>query len=303
MKLWLGSAAPQAPEGMGDDCSVLKAPQAKVSQLVTADPVIYGQHFNDALSPEQAAAKLLRRNLSDIAAMGGKPTHAVICLALDPSISVSWIQRFYIQLGQEALANEVRIVGGDVSTADNFLGAFLTLYGETLPDTKPLLRQTSQDGSPVFVTGSLGGTIFKKHFDFTPRLAEGQWLAKSGLCLSCSDLSDGLGKDYANITPTGGTCEIDCSLLPISRDAQTMAEKSGKGPLYHAFNDGEDFELIFALHPDTDLAVFLSDWKDEFKTRVSHIGYIRQNSGTETTRLTLLNTTKDFAASGYEHLR
>jgi hypothetical protein len=78
---WLGAATAPAPYGIGDDCAVLPATGAR-RLLVTTDPVIYGRHFDNSLSPAAAAEKLLKRNLSDIAAMGGVPCSAVVSLAL-----------------------------------------------------------------------------------------------------------------------------------------------------------------------------------------------------------------------------
>lgn len=303
LRSWLGEAAPPAPFGMGDDCAVLPASAAGVQQLVTADPIIYGKHFDDRISPEQAAIKLMRRNLSDIAAMGGRPTHAVVSLALDPNVSVSWIERFYRSLAAEANAHGTKIVGGDVSSSDNFIGAFLTLYGETLTNHAPLLRRSSERGSPIFVTGTLGGTRIQKHHSFTPRLKEGQWLAASGECLSCSDLSDGIGKDFANIISDTLACEIDCCLIPISDDAKITSRESGKSPLYHAFNDGEDFELLFTTRPEIDASNFMSQWAATFSTPISRIGSIVARPTTGAPALILKEAPDGFDANGYEHLR
>ncbi|MDQ8186885.1 thiamine-phosphate kinase [Pelagicoccus sp. SDUM812002] len=303
LRRWLGDTAPPPPFGMGDDCAVLPSTAEGSLQLVTADPLIYGKHFDDSITPQQAASKLLRRNLSDIAAMGGRPTHAVISLALDPSVSISWIKEFYIGLAKEAQFFSTRIVGGDISSADKFLGAFLTLYGETLPSNKPLLRHAAQAGSPLYVTGTLGGTRLKKHHTFTPRLIEGHWLANSGLCLSCSDLSDGLGKDFLNVIPTHLACEIDCSLLPVSQDAFETATISNRDALYHVFNDGEDFELIFALNPGVDLTFFASNWGKSIDTPLTHIGYAIDPPAMGLPSLILKNAPQGFTATGYEHLR
>ncbi|MDQ8200434.1 thiamine-phosphate kinase [Pelagicoccus enzymogenes] len=303
LKDWLGDAAPAAPFGMGDDCAVLPSPSPGAQQLVTADPIIYGKHFDAQVSPAQAAAKLMRRNLSDIAAMGGRPIHAVISLALDPKVSISWIEPFYKALAEEAKRFQCVIVGGDVSSADHFLGAFLTLYGETSAPHPPLLRHSAQVGSPIFVTGSLGGTRLKKHHSFIPRISEGQWLARSEHCLSCSDLSDGLGKDFANVLPPALGCEIDCSQLPIADDAIETAKSSGKDALYHVFNDGEDFELIFALKPGTAVDSFLTQWRKELQTPVTKIGYATSRTVSKAPRLSFKNAPQSLSANGYEHLR
>ena len=72
IRRWLGTASPRAPFGIGDDCAVLAASRGR--QLITVDPVIYGRHFDDSVPPRAVGAKLLKRNLSDLAAMGGRPS-------------------------------------------------------------------------------------------------------------------------------------------------------------------------------------------------------------------------------------
>jgi len=71
IRRWLGAASPRAPFGIGDDCAVV--PAGRTAQLLTVDPVIYGEHFDDRVPARAAGEKLLKRNLSDIAAMGGRP--------------------------------------------------------------------------------------------------------------------------------------------------------------------------------------------------------------------------------------
>src|SRR4051812_40618639 len=93
IRRWLGNATPPAPHGIGDDCAVL--PASAREQVITVDPVIFGRHFDKNVSPNDVGAKLLKRNLSDLAAMGAKPTAAVIALTLDPRVSTGWLESFY----------------------------------------------------------------------------------------------------------------------------------------------------------------------------------------------------------------
>ena len=115
MREWLGDVSPVAPFGIGDDCAVL--PATNKASLVTTDPVIYGQHFDDSVSARAAGAKLLKRNLSDIAAMGGRPVAAVVSLALAPDTNLAWLREFYLGLAACARRYKVKIVGGDVTQA------------------------------------------------------------------------------------------------------------------------------------------------------------------------------------------
>ena len=84
IRRWLGDVSPPAPFGIGDDCAVL--PPNSRRQLVTTDPVIYGRHFDDAVTPRATGEMLLKRNLSDLAAMGARPTAAVIALAREQDV-------------------------------------------------------------------------------------------------------------------------------------------------------------------------------------------------------------------------
>ena len=93
IRRWLGAASPRAPFGIGDDCAVLRPSRGR--QLITVDPVIYPRHFNDRVPPRAVGEKLLKRNLSDLAAMGGRPTAAVLALTLDARVSLAWLEQFY----------------------------------------------------------------------------------------------------------------------------------------------------------------------------------------------------------------
>src|SRR5258708_1861971 len=128
LRTWLGTATLPPPLGIGDDCAVL--PASKRRRLITVDPVVYGRHFDASTSPKKAAEKLLKRNLSDLAAMGGRPVAAVLALALDPCVKIVWLEEFYRGLAACARRYRVPIVGGDVAQSDKFLSPILTLLGE-----------------------------------------------------------------------------------------------------------------------------------------------------------------------------
>ncbi len=300
---WLGPANPPEPAGIGDDCAVFPAPPDGCQQLITTDPVIYGQHFDDSVSPALAAAKLAKRNLSDIAAMGGQPILATLSLALDPRVSLAWLEAFYRELARCAARYQFSLVGGDISSAHGFLGAFLTLVGQTLPGARHLPRHQAVAGCPIYVTGALGGTRRRKHLEFEPRLAEGQWLARQSSCVACTDLSDGLGKDFANLLAPGARAEIDARLVPLGPDAHWAAERSGHSPLHHALNDGEDFELLFALAANADPNAFEASWAAQPQTPLARIGSAAPSDSSAPSRLFLRNAPPDTVASGYEHLR
>ena len=293
MRRWLGDVSPRTPFGIGDDCAVL--PPTKRAQLVTTDPVIHGRHFDDTVPPSAAGAKLLKRNLSDIAAMGGRPVAAVLSLALAPATNVAWLRDFYLGLAACARHYRVKIVGGDLTQAPaGFFGAFLTLHGEAT-GKRVITRTGAKVRDHLFVTGKLGGSRRGHHHAFNPRLAEGAWLARQPDVAAMMDVSDGIAKDVQALTPAGLTASILPSSLPVSAAAKAVAHHSGQPAWVHALTDGEDYELLFVVRARTDAAKFVSRWKTRFSTPVRRIGHF--SSAIEPGHV-------DWPSlHGYEHLR
>jgi thiamine-monophosphate kinase len=208
-------------------------------QLITVDPVIYPRHFNDAVPPRDVGAKLLKRNLSDLAAMGGRPTAAVLALTLDARTSLAWLESFYRGLAACARRYRVPIVGGDIAQADGTVAASLTLLGEAA-GARVVTRTGARRGDWIYVTGELGASLpTRHHVTFTPRLAEGAWLARHAAVHAMLDLSDGLAKDLRALTPAHSAPALTAAALPLRRTADVRA----------ALADGEDYELVFASPP------------------------------------------------------
>jgi thiamine-monophosphate kinase len=289
IRRWLGRVAPASPAGMGDDCAVLPSPAARRAPLVTVDPVIYGEHFDDAVPARDAGAKLLRRNLSDIAAMGGRPTAAVIALALDPRTRVDWLADFYRGLAAVAREHNVPVVGGDIATHRGGLVATLTLIGETTA-ARALTRTGAQIGDFIAVTGVLGGSLPSRHHcRFTPRLTEGQWLVRRPEVTAMLDLSDGLAKDVHSLTPPKSRPLIFGEVLPLRIGADLRA----------GLTDGEDYELLFTIRGGAPAARrLLAAWRRAFpRTPLTVIGQFTRAGGDASGALDLS------AYAGFEHLR
>lgn len=298
---WLGDASPTAPHGIGDDCAVFSLENHRQS-LVTTDPVLWGRHFDETIAPVDVAKKLFKRNLSDIAAMGGRPRVAVVSLLLPPCTSLAWLRNFHRGLRDASLHYQVPLVGGDVSQTDGLLGACMTLIGQASGD-RILSRQGASCGDSLFVTGHLGGSRLRHHFTFEPRLAEGQWLVARPEVRAGMDLSDGLAKDLPALIPASCTAELDPTSIPLSDDAVEVAAISGRSALYHALCDGEDHELLLAVDKKTDLAEFLRDWQQTFTLPLTRIGLLQSRiSGDKSPVLRGLPSDMD-EIHGYEHLR
>lgn len=271
--------SPPAPRGIGDDCAVLPAvPENFPAQtagtpkrLVTTDSVIFSKHFDESVSPEDAGKKLIRRNVSDIAAMGGVPADAVLALVMSGDVSAAWLDRFLRGVAEACAECRVELSGGDVASAPakHFFSATLALTGFS---ENPLLRTGAREGDFLYVTGTLGGSILKKHFDFRPRIDEGRFLAAlpDGIVRACIDVTDGLLKDHAALLPAGTHAGFDFDSLPLSGDARTL----GGNLIRRAFCDGEDYELLIAV-AGTQTDFFEKSWREKFpETRISRIAKI-----------------------------
>ena len=292
IRRWLGDASPAAPFGIGDDCAVI--PPTRHHQLVTTDPVIYGQHFDDDVPARDVGAKLLKRNLSDIAAMGGRPVAAVISLALAPRTRLEWLRQFYLGLAATARKFDVKIVGGDVTQGPaKFFGAFLTLHGESTG--RLITRRGARRGDDLFVTGRLGGSRARHHYRFMPRLLEGQWLARQKDVVAMMDVSDGIAKDIRSLTPPGLVASVAPQRIPVSRAALATARITARTPWEHALMDGEDYELLFVVRRHTDPEKFLRRWARRFRLPLRHLGRFADQAAAGDVKWSSLH--------GYEHLR
>lgn len=286
IRRWLGSASPRAPFGIGDDCAVLAPSRGR--QLITVDPVIYGRHFDDTVPPRAVGEKLLKRNLSDIAAMGGRPVSAVLAITLDSHVSQRWLELFYRGLAAAARRYHVAIVGGDVAECRHTVAACLTLLG-VADGPRFLTRTGARLGDWIFVTGELGSSRSTcHHFRFTPRLAEGAWLARRSEVRAMMDVSDGLAKDLRALTPPGAVPVLDEPALPRRRHASIRA----------ALSDGEDYELLFAVAARADRDALQRAWRRRFPSvRLTAIGRFMADRPSRGATSALQSS------RGYEHFR
>jgi thiamine-monophosphate kinase len=245
---WLRSRTPADPRvsvGPGDDCAVL-APSGR-PLLVTTDLLTDGTDFIlSEVGPRAAGRKAMAVNLSDIAAMAGRPTAAVIAVAL-PRGGRAVGEELYV--GIRAVADEfgVAVVGGDTNSWDGALVVAVTLFGEATP-RGPVLRSGARPGDWVFVTGPVGGSIRGRHLTPTPRVREALRLHNEVDLHAMIDISDGLAADLNHILEESRCgAVLDAAAIPIHADAVELARTTGRPPLAHALGDGEDFELLFTV--------------------------------------------------------
>jgi thiamine-monophosphate kinase len=267
--------------GAGDDCAVLDLGVPENLILFKTDAVVEGIHFTRETPPEKIGRKALARCLSDIAAMAGTPTAALVTIALPDNFDAEFIAKIYDGLNALAEKSGVAIVGGETTTNPERILISIALLG-TVPRGKQILRSGAKVGDAIFVTGELGGSLAGKHLDFEPRLEEARWLAENFLIHALMDLSDGLAGDLRHILNASKVgAEILKSAVPISRAAKWRAKENSaaKPPFIAALGDGEDFELLFTL-TSKDAVKLLDGWKKKFPDlKLSCIGKIVVGEG------------------------
>jgi thiamine-monophosphate kinase len=247
---WLRRRTPSAVRilvGPGDDTAELAWP-AGTPCLVTADMLLEGSCFLLAeAGPRRVGRKAMAVNLSDIAAMAGRPVAAVVSVGLPRRGGRALAEELYLGLREVADAFDTAIVGGDTNSWEGPLVINVTLLGEATP-RGVVRRAGARVGDRLLVTGPLGGSILGKHLDFTPRVREALWLHERVPLHAMIDVSDGLAADVAHLCAES-TCGavLRAEAIPVADAARDLGD--GRPPLEHALGDGEDFELVFAVDP------------------------------------------------------
>jgi len=240
---WLRRQTPMNPRalvGPGDDAAVLDWP-APSSCLVTTDMLMDDVDFRlDEVGPHRVGRKAMAVNLSDIAAMAGRPVAAVVAVALPRTGNTSLAEELYRGMREMADAFDTPIVGGDTNGWNGPLVISATVLGEAV-GRGPVLRRGAKPGDWLLVTGPLGGSIRGKHLDFTPRVREALRLHDLVELHAMIDISDGLAADVGHICAESGCgVVLRAEDIPLSNDSRDLEQ---------ALSDGEDFELAFAVSP------------------------------------------------------
>ena len=224
---------------IGDDAAVLRAPSGVL--LLAADTMVEGVHADLSItSVADMGWKALVRNVSDIAAMGGEPLHAVVTVVVPPGRGDD-IDRLYDGLADASAEYACPVVGGDLTSGATFV---VTVAITGTVDGDPVLRSGARPGDLIFVTGPLGGAVADLHAGIAgrtarpaARVAEGRAARLAG-ATSMIDLSDGLALDLRRIAAASRTGAI-VDDVPVA-DGATRED---------AMTGGDDYELVFTA-PD-----------------------------------------------------
>lgn len=223
---------------IGDDAAAVRLSRDECL-LYTADMLVEGTHFKKGEDPRRIGYKAMAVSASDIAAMGGEPKYALVCVGLPARSAQKSMRGLLVGLKKAARSFGVAIIGGDMNKSDRLV-VDVFMVGVGHPDHLAR-RSGARSGDVIFVSGPLGGTLRGKHLDFVPRLDASRFLIKNFRVTSMMDLSDGLSMDLNRICAASrvGALLFE-KKVPLNKGVRRVQE---------ALTGGEDFELLFTLSP------------------------------------------------------
>lgn len=240
-------------EGIGDDCAVLPIGGGE-SLLFTADMLNEGVHFlRHAASPAEIGAKSLMVNLSDIAAMGGRPIATLLSLALPADAGEMWAAEFMQGYREVSERFGVALVGGDTTRSQSGVVVNVTAIGRARNECIKR-RRDARAGDIVMVGDTLGAsaaglhdilsgnlhTAFADvHRNPQAQIREGEWLGAQQCVHAMMDISDGVASDLVHILQASNVgAQVETTQVPTATT------------LENALCGGEDYKLLFTVAPD-----------------------------------------------------
>jgi thiamine-monophosphate kinase len=303
--------------GLKDDVALLDL-AAGHRMAVTTDAIVAGTHFLPDDPPQLIAKKLVRVNVSDLAAKGAKPLGCLLVLALPRGTTASWLDAFAKGLAEDCSEFGIPLVGGDTTATDGALTLALTALGE-VPAGKALLRSGAKVGDRIFVTGTIGDAalglevakgglnqlagsqrdyLLGRYRVPEPKLKFG--LAVRDLAHAAIDVSDGLVADLGHICETSNVgAEIQAAMVPMS-DAVQIAVSKEPDLLSRVLGGGDDYEILFTANPEqSDRIVELGI---SVGVPVTGIGFIVPATAESRVRVADLKTIETvLRVAGYRH--
>lgn len=255
--------------GIGDDAAVV-APDRGALTVITTDALVDGIHFDLAFaSAADIGHKALAVNLSDLAAMGGAPRHALLSLAIPPRMCVAEVDALVDALLALAGRYHTALVGGNIAGSTGPISVDVTVTGSVWR-RRVLTRSGARPGDLLYVSGQVGGAAAglaalrgtagrtvpatdrcrQRFLRPEPRVRLGLALGRNRAARACIDLSDGLADAVHQVTDASGVgARIAADRIPIDPEARDWFVQVGADPVSAALAGGEDYELAFTAPP------------------------------------------------------
>ncbi len=302
--------------GLTDDAAVLDlAPGTRL--VVTTDALVAGVHFLADDPPAEIARKLMRVNLSDLAAMGARPRGVLLDAVLPRSTTESWLAEFSRGLAGDVAEFAAPLVGGDTVATDGPLTLVLTALG-TVDRRGALLRSGAKVGEDIYVSGTIGDgalglkalrgeikgldavsrdALVARYRVPQPRVGLGPLLV--GIAGACMDVSDGLIGDLGHICDCSGVgARITAAAVPVSAAARRVLVRD-PALLTAVLTGGDDYELLFTAPAAARDAV--AGAARSAGVPVARIGMVVEGRGVEVSDAQVLGLT--FSRGGYSHFQ
>ena len=268
---------------LSDDAALLSPPEGH-ELVITKDAISEGIHFIGSESPDLIAAKALRVNLSDLAAMGAQPICYFLALMLPKNTTEDWLKKFAEGLKKTGDEFKIALAGGDTTATNGTLSISITAIG-SVPKGKALKRSGAKIGDDIYVSGTLGDSalglelllrhprergdlgqhgesleipaqggddnyFIGRYLTPEPRISLGIHLRD--LATACMDISDGLAQDLGHICTTSNVgAVIHVNNIPLS----SLRGGKADAAIQYALTSGDDYELLFTAPPDKKPAI------------------------------------------------
>ncbi|HEU4387337.1 MAG TPA: thiamine-phosphate kinase [Blastocatellia bacterium] len=294
------AGGPRVRVGIGDDAAVLEVAGNR-DLIACCDLVVEGVHFRTDWSPPSCIGyKALAAAVSDVAAMGGLAKFALMSFAVPSGLPEAFLTELLDGMRNAADEYEVTLVGGDTSASPSGLFIDVTILGECSRGMA-VTRSGAKPGDLVLVSGSLGAAelglellksglriesavselqmeAIGKHLQPEPRVALGRAIGELGLATAMIDISDGLSTDITHLLDESGCgATLRARDIPVAECATALAPGLGLDPLALALNGGEEYELLFAVKPET--VDRINELAGSLGETVSVIGEMRSERG------------------------
>jgi len=311
--------AAHRPEALGllDDAAIIE-PDSGQGIAITTDCLVAGVHFFASDPPDSIAARSLRVNLSDLAAMGAVPDSYTLAIAIPENCDNAWLRAFADQLRRDQEQYEIDLIGGDTVSTPGPLTITITALGR-LPVGQGVRRSSAVVGDDIYVSGTIGDACLGlsalqkggDEFDQTtaeylidrfrfpsPRTQLGPQLL--GKASAMADVSDGLIADLGHICSASGVgADIRLDQIPISDDARRVT--GGKQESIMALlGGGDDYELVFTA--SRDIRSEVQAVGEKCQVAITRIGHICE---AKSEQVSLLDEAGEIlpisSTGGYEH--
>jgi thiamine-monophosphate kinase len=309
-------------KGIGDDAALISIGEEYL--VVTTDMLLEGVHFDLSYMPLQHLGyKAVAVNISDIAAMNGKPEQITIGLGLSNRFSLEAIDSLYDGIRAACENYKVDLVGGDTTSSASGLVISITAIGRVAKE-KVTLRSTARNNDIICVTGDLGAAylglqvlerekqVFLTNPEMQPDLEKYEYMVgrhlkpearmdivyeladKNIVPTSMIDISDGLASELLHLSKNSGVgVKIFEDKVPIDSMAFETAIEFKIDPITCALNGGEDYELLFTISP--------ADYeKIKNHPDIHFIGHMHNNAD-QNIMVTKQETAVPIKAQGWDH--